>query len=191
MATETMGDLYLKQGFRSEAADVYRRLLYQRPGDAGLAAKLRAAELPPPDLRAAALGAESVGSWLKRVAGARLSAAAPAPPPDAQPLTPDTPSPLESAFMAEPDGEPAHPAADAFSLDQIFGPAGEASPTPPAPQAAAPAPALGASFDEFFGAAAPAPAPAPPAPAAGPRRPSQLGDEDLTAFSAWLQGLKK
>jgi len=191
MATETMGDLYLKQGFRSEAADVYRRLLDQRPGDAGLAAKLRAAELPPPDLRAAALGAESVGSWLKRVAGARLSAAAPAPPPDAQPLTPDTPSPLESAFMAEPDGEPAHPAADAFSLDQIFGPAGEASPTPPAPQAAAPAPALGASFDEFFGAAAPAPAPAPPAPAAGPRRPSQLGDEDLTAFSAWLQGLKK
>jgi hypothetical protein len=191
MATETMGDLYLKQGFRSEAADVYRRLLDQRPGDAGLAAKLRAAELPPPDLRAAALGAESVGSWLKRVAGARLSAAAAAPPPAAPAPSPEAPTPLESAFMTEPDGEPAHPAADAFSLDQIFGAAGEASPAPPAPQAAAPAPALGASFDEFFGAAAPAPAPAPPEPAAALRRPSQPGDEDLTAFSAWLQGLKK
>ena len=189
MATETMGDLYLKQGFRNEAADVFRSLLAQRPGDAGLAAKLRDAEGPPPDLRAAALGAESVGAWLKRVAGARLSAAAAAAP-AAPAHSPEAPTPLESAFMSEPDGEPTRPAPDAFSLDQIFGPVGEASPTPP-PQAAAPAPALGASFDEFFGAGAPAPAPAPAEPAAAPKRPSQLGDEDLTAFSAWLQGLKK
>ena len=190
MATETMGDLYLRQGFRNEAADVYRSLLAQRPGDAGLAAKLRDAEGPPPDLRAAALGAESVGAWLKRVAGARLSAAAAAPPATAA-RGPEAPTPLESAFMSEPDGEPTRPAPDAFSLDQIFGPAGEASPAPQPPQAAAPAPALGASFDEFFGAGAPAPAPAPAEPAAAPKRPSQLGDEDLTAFSAWLQGLKK
>jgi len=191
MATETMGDLYLKQGFRNEAADVYRGLLAQRPGDAGLAAKLRAAEGPPPDLRATALGAESVGAWLKRVAGARLStAAAPAPTPQAP--SPEAPTPLESAFMAEPEGEPAHPAPDAFSLDQIFGAPGEAAPATPAPSvSAAPVPPLGASFDEFFGAAAPAPAPTPPEPAAAPKRPSQLGDEDLTAFSAWLQGLKK
>jgi len=196
MATETMGDLYLKQGFRNEAADVYRRLLAQRTGDAALAAKLRAAEGPAPDLRAEALGAESVGTWLKRVALARLSAAAPAPPPDTQHLTPDTQSPLESAFSAEPEpnGEPAHPAPDAFSLDQIFGAPGEAQPAASAPAAAAPVPPLGASFDEFFGAPAPAPghtAPAPPEPAAAPKRPSQLGDEDLSAFSAWLQGLKK
>ena len=211
MATETMGDLYLKQGFRSEAAEVYRRLLAQRPSDAGLAQKLRAAESPPPDLRAASLGAESVGTWLKRVAGARLSVAAPAPalapplpssPPPSPPLpsspppSPPSPSsgaptPLESVFMAEPEGEPAHPAPDAFSLDQIFG-AGDAASAPAqsAPNApAAPPPPAGASFDDFFGA--PAPAPAPPAPAEAPKRPSQLGDEDLTAFSAWLQGLKK
>ncbi len=226
MATETMGDLYLKQGFRAEAAEVYRRLLAQRSGDAALAAKLRAAEGPPPDLRAASLGLESVGTWLKRVAGARLSTAA-APPPAAPPPPPPVPSateppalsPLEAAFsQPEPDGEPAHAAPDAFSLDQIFGGSGETAPpaAPPAPEArATSAPPLGASFDEFFGPpgppAAPSTAPAvdhdahphrPPAPSATrgdkpaepanpPVRPSRLGDEDLTAFSAWLQGLKK
>ncbi len=195
MATETMGDLYLKQGLRAEAAEVYRRLLAQRPGDAGLAAKLRAAEGPPPDLRAAALGAESVGTWLKRVAHSRLSAAPAPPPPPAPP--PETPTPLESAFASEQDaGEPAHPAQNAFSLDQIFGapgggkpaagsaPSGSAPSSPPAPPAP---PALGASFDEFFGSGPSGPA----SPASPPPRPSQLGEEDLTAFSAWLQGLKK
>jgi tetratricopeptide (TPR) repeat protein len=195
LVTETMGDLYLKQGFRTEAADVYRSLLAQRPEDAGLAAKLRAAEGPLPDLRAVSLGAESVGTWLKRVAGARLSAAPSPPPPDVPTLAPEPATPLEAAFSApEPEGEPAHPAPDAFSLDQIFGAAGEAgSASPATPEKAAPAPVLGASFDEFFGAPAPAPAPAPalPEPAAAPKRPSQLGDEDLSAFSAWLQGLKK
>ena len=193
MATETMGDLYLKQGFRGEAADVYRRLLAQRPSDAGLAAKLRTAEAPPPDLRAASLGAESVGTWLKRVAASRLATggAQPAPPPPQA----GAPSPLETAFAAESDGEPAHPAPDAFSLDQIFG-AGEAPPQTPAapdPPPKAPAPALGASFDEFFGAppSTQAPARAPTEPAEAPKRPSQLGEEDLSAFSAWLQGLKK
>jgi hypothetical protein len=187
MVTETMGDLYLKQGFRSEAAEVYRSLLAQRPDDAGLAAKLRAAEGPPPDLRAASLGAESVGTWLKRVAGARLSVPAPAPRPEPPAPNPEVLTPLESAFMAEPEGEPAHPAPDACSLDQIFG-SSDAAPASPAPSAApAPAPPPGASFDEFFGA----PGPAPPEPAEAPKRPSQIGDEDLTAFSAWLQGLKK
>jgi len=195
MATETMGDLYLKQGFRSEAADVYRRLLAQRPSDAGLAAKLRAAEAPPPDLRAASLGAESVGTWLKRVAASRLAAggAKEAPPP----AQAGAQSPLEAAFTSEPDGEPAHPAPDAFSLDQIFG-AGEAAPSAPAapapaPEAKAPAPKLGASFDEFFGAppSTPAAAGKPAEPAEAPKRASQLGEEDLSAFSAWLQGLKK
>ena len=195
MATETMGDLYLKQGFRNEAAEVYRRLLAQRPSDAGLAAKLRAAEGPPPDLRAASQGAESVGTWLKRVAASRLAAGgakqAPAPP------QPGEPSPLEAAFTAEPDGEPAHPAPDAFSLDQIFGGGEAAPPAPappaPAPEAKAPAPPLGASFDEFFGAppSTTAAAGKPTEPAEAPKRASQLGDEDLSAFSAWLQGLKK
>jgi tetratricopeptide (TPR) repeat protein len=190
MLTETLGDLYLSQGFRSEAADVYRRLLSQRPGDGALKAKLRALEGPPADLSAAALGAESVGAWLQRVANAALKA----PPPRAPVTPPGGPSPLDAAFAApsaDPVGEPAHPAHEAFSLDQIFGAAGGA-PAPAAPGAApppAPGPAPGASFDEFFGAPPDAASVRPAAET--PDAQSQDGDEDLSAFNAWLQGLKR
>lgn len=190
MLTETLGDLYLSQGFRSEAADVYRRLLSQRPGDEALRTKLRALEGPPADLSAAALGAESVGAWLTRVASARLQAPAPSSPAEPAP----GPSPLEAAFAAppaEPIGEPAHPAHDAFSLDQIFGASGDAS-SPDATVAApapAPLPAPGASFDEFFGAPPDAASVRPVAQA--PDAQAQDGDEDLSAFNTWLQGLKR
>ncbi len=43
--TETMAELYLQQGFRDEALDVYRQLLAQNPEDAGLAARVRHLEL--------------------------------------------------------------------------------------------------------------------------------------------------
>lgn len=39
--TETLAGLYISQGFYGKAADVYRRLLYDRPDDAGLQEKLR------------------------------------------------------------------------------------------------------------------------------------------------------
>ncbi|MGD0485069.1 MAG: tetratricopeptide repeat protein, partial [Gemmatimonadales bacterium] len=125
LLTETMGDLYLKQGFRAEAAEVYRQLLAQRPGDAALQAKLAAVEAPPPALSAAALGTESARVWLRRLAQARLGGPAPASPPP-----PEGPTPLDQAF-AQPEppappapppesaGEPARPAQEAFTLDNI------------------------------------------------------------------------
>lgn len=42
--TETMAELYLKQGFRDRAADVYRQLIAQSPDDAGLKKRLEALE---------------------------------------------------------------------------------------------------------------------------------------------------
>ena len=45
-ATETMAELYLRQGHRDEALRVYKALLAQRPGDAGLAARIRGLETP-------------------------------------------------------------------------------------------------------------------------------------------------
>lgn len=191
MLTETMADLYLKQGFKSEAADGYRRLLAQRPDDATLRAKLAQVEGPPPSLSAAALGSEAVGAWLRRVAGSSLSAPPPPPPPPAAPLAEDQ-TPMETAFAApEPEpaamGEPARPASDAFSLDQIFGAepgAGVATAAPPREsQAATPA---NASFDEFFGAAPEKESVRPkPAEAAPP------AEDDVSSFNAWLHGLKR
>ena len=48
--TETMADLYMRQGFREEALGVYRQLLAQNPGDAALALHLRNLELGSPSL---------------------------------------------------------------------------------------------------------------------------------------------
>ena len=67
LLTETMAELYLKQGFRAEAADVYRRLLAKQPGDAHLTARLAAVAAPAPSFSATALGQEPLGSWLRRV----------------------------------------------------------------------------------------------------------------------------
>jgi tetratricopeptide (TPR) repeat protein len=42
--TETMAELYLQQGFREEALDVYKQLLAQNPDDASLADRVRSLE---------------------------------------------------------------------------------------------------------------------------------------------------
>lgn len=205
LVTETMGDLYLRQGLKEQAADVYRRLLALRPGDAGLTAKLAAIESPPA-MSAAALGGEAVGAWLQRIARAQLpnsAAPLPSPPlPEAGPTpmeqafdTPDPdPEPTSPAAVSEPApaaaedapaGNPARPATDQFSLDQIFGAGGQAAPgtSPPAP-----APhAMGSSFDDFFGAA-PSTETVRPRESNPDNRPSE---DDLSAFNTWLHGLKR
>ncbi len=198
LLTETMGDLYLKQGVRDQAADVYRRLLAARPGDTMLKAKLAALSSPPQSLSAAAQGTEAVGSWLKRIARSSLGLAQPAA--GAAPPAPEPgPSLMDQAFAASepeqrapasaagpapgtPTGAPARPASDAFTLDQIFGG------TRPSSASAAPkaeAPAGPSSFDEFFGEAKQESA-RPQEGAAG--APS---GEDLSAFTTWLHGLKR
>ncbi len=198
MVTETLGDLYLRQGFRTEAADVYRRLLTQRPSDGALAEKLRAAEGPPPDLSAAALGAESVGAWLRRLASARIAAVSTAVAREAPAPGPEAPSPLEAAFSepAEAEGAPTRPASQAFSLDAIFG--APAAPAPDDAGKAEPSPAPqpgGSSFDEFFGHPPATGTVRPAGGDAGKGRATGSGerpsDEDLSAFSSWLKGLKK
>ncbi len=199
MLTETMAELYLRQGFTDQAIDVYRRLVAQRPHDAALRAKLAALEAPRPVLSAAALGAESVGAFLGRIARGSLPSAPAAPPPN----PPGGPTPMDQAFAAGaeaeqaasapnpseggPLGAPARPATDAFSLDQIFGASGSGGQAAqPAPPQSPPA-KLGASFDEFFGAAPPAEDSVRPRESKSPR----ASDDDLSAFNTWLHGLRR
>jgi hypothetical protein len=145
-------------------------------------------------MSAAALGTEAVGSWLRRIAKSVLptaAAAAPPEPPAGEPTPmdaaftepePGAPAPAAAAPDADaaPAGEPARPASTAFSLDQIFG----GQPRQSAP-AEPPKHSLGASFDEFFGAA-------PPEGSAKPKEGEAARGEgdDLSAFNAWLHGLK-
>jgi hypothetical protein len=198
MVTETMGDLYLKQGFKDQAAGVYRRLLAARPGDAGLKAKLAAIETPV-KMSATAMGTEAVGAWLKRIARAQLHVAASGPPAAPEP----GPSPMEQAFgTSEPEtapapqpveaapvspGAPARQATDQYSLDQIFGGgqgggSSASAPRDPSSQAHT----LGASFDEFFGSTQ-KPETVRPKEGGGGRQ----SEDDLSAFNAWLHGLKR
>ncbi len=208
--TETMAEVYLKQGHKEDALRVYHALLAQRPGDLRLRAAVEA--LTSGGKRARTGMGESVQAYFKRILEGRLRSPAPPAPPPAT-------SPLEHAFAlapAEPEigaaGEATHPTEETISLDQVFGGEGALgwpgatdlpppAPVPPAPAPSQPAASGGFSFDQFFGApsagAAAAPAREPPAPGAKPPHPSAArahplaeDENDLDQFQAWLKGLK-
>jgi hypothetical protein len=92
--TETMAELFLKQGFRDQALDVYRQLLAANPADERL--QRRVAELEPAGPAAAG---DSVRDFLARIATLRPGerTAAQAPPSDDDFATFDSPPPAEPA----------------------------------------------------------------------------------------------
>jgi len=175
--TESMAELYLRQGHLAEAMNVYRELAARQPNDPRLQQKVR-------DLQAALAagtrrhsyvamdtGGESVESFFRSLADARPAGSAASRP------------------MVEDDqggGAPTRPANDPLSLSAIFGeeaasagtasPAGEVPSKPQAPDAF--------SFDQFFGAASLGGGNSAPG-----GRPSQ--GEDLDQFQNWLKSLKK
>jgi hypothetical protein len=74
--TETMAELFVKQGFREQALDVYRQLLAASPNDERLRAKV--AELqPPPAARQGPTVREFFARLATRRPGERSAAAAP------------------------------------------------------------------------------------------------------------------
>jgi tetratricopeptide (TPR) repeat protein len=192
--TETMAELYLRQGHKDDAVRVYQALLAQRPGDGRLQRRL--AELTAPS-RAAA-GGQSAGAFLKGILSARPGAppvAAPVAVPVAAPVeeppvdiaATSEASALEAAFANVPQdveppepapGSPTRPASDSISLDSVFGDEGgrgsipslpSLRPAQPPPVADTAKPAGGGfSFDDFFGAPASPGAAAAPTNAPGP-----------------------
>jgi hypothetical protein len=130
--TETMAELYLKQGFREQAYDVYRQLLVANPDNPRLRTKV--AELEPREERPADTG-PSVRDFFARLAarrpGMRSAAAAPPAADDFAALTPSpslssSPSP-EPAPRAAPGAVPsavqraASTQTPAGSIDALFG----------------------------------------------------------------------
>jgi tetratricopeptide (TPR) repeat protein len=179
--TETMAELYLKQGHQQDALRVYQALLAQRPTDAKL--RRRVEELTGGGARRGGSGVSAQaflkGIWSGRGSAPRTPARAPAPPPPSEPdlETAAQQSTLEAAFdaadggMSAP-GEPSHPAEDHISLDSVFGDdsARRSTSAPAAGDGAAAASESGAganrgggsasgggaapfSFDDFFGGA--------------------------------------
>jgi tetratricopeptide (TPR) repeat protein len=214
VVTETMAELYVRQGLYDEARDVYRQLLGQRPGDAGLQARLADLESTMKPSRsavqfaAARSGGRSARAMMLAVLGARPGEAVEAEGAvgadeavkaveAVYPVDPVHPTPMDRAFSEEQGdsalGAPTHPAEDEVSLSAVFGEA----PPPPEPRdeglsrrtdgtaGASRAPG-GFSFDEFFGR----PAAAPPASVERPQRDTLSDDEGDEAFRDWLKGLK-
>ena len=189
VVTETMAQVFLRQGHVVEALAVYRELATREPEAhhlrtriAELEERQAAAAAPPrPSLLARDTGGRSLESLFAGVLAARLR---PLPAPEAEPLDGNT----------VPEAAPAtRPAEEPLSLGSVFGedPPAAAPAVPPA--GASPAESTGdatgqaVSFDEFF-AGSPVTAPAP-GPVSRPSRPRS--DDDLDQFHSWLQSLKR
>lgn len=211
VVTETMAELYLRQGHREEALQVYQALSEQRPDDARLRRKV--AELSAPSRGRTSGSGQTAGAFLKGILSARPGAPAPVlapePPADQPPLPASNElggqanGPVDRVELEAPaPGTPTRPASDTISLDSVFGDEGGRGSVPVLPESAPEQPAKlpvasgGFSFDDFFGAATvPAAGGAGKAPGSRPSRPSGRNrspeqEEDLDQFQAWLKSLK-
>jgi hypothetical protein len=198
--TETMAELYLKQGHQEDALRVYQALLSQRPGDARLRAKIE--HLASGGRRKAASGV-SAQAFLKGILAGRGGAPPPSSPAPSEP-PPEAPSTLDAAFesAAPPLGEPTHPADNNISLDTVFGSGGGDGGAGGGGGGGGGAEAAtgggdatgGFSFDDFFGGAGRPPESGAPAArrASGTGRAQRpVEDEaELDHFQQWLKKLK-
>jgi tetratricopeptide (TPR) repeat protein len=197
VVTESMAEMYARQGLTDDALRVYRALAQKAPGDSRLADRIRelAAMAAPGEVAAArwqslsatATGGESVESFFMTLVSVRPSAPG-AGGSGAEAPRPPTP-------VAEGDdqsqGAPTRPASDPLSLSAIFGedaaPPPPATP-PPAPSASTPTTGHAFSFDQFFGTKEQG-----GGPSSSSTRSSQASglEEDLDQFQNWLKSLKK
>ena len=187
VVTESMAELFLKQGHPADALRIYRELLSRRPDDARLAERVATLEAtepaskPLPPYAASSSGGTSVRELMRTVLGSRPNGLEPA-----RHASREAP-----ATGAEAPGTPTRPAADHLTLSAIFGE--DAAPLPPMsrkPRVTGPPPAErgGVSFDEFYGGSGAKPGPSP-RPAGAPQ--GAGGDDDLDQFHDWLQNLKR
>ena len=181
IVTESMAELFLKQGHRELSLAVYRQLLERSPASESLldaisrlereATARENAEAAParPSRAASVTGGEPVAAMLQAV----LSSP---PPASASTVLPPAIEPVVT-------GEPARAGTEPLTLGQVFG--DEPSMPPPAMETE---PEQGGepSFDEFFGASSGSSDTT--APAGGPRGPE---GEDMRQFNDWLKGLKR
>ena len=179
--TETMAELYLQQGFRDEALNVYRQLLAQNPDDHGLAERVRNLEHGTRSSLAIDAVSEQIEEEARRSGGVPSVLEAAAAPVAGEPLA------IERApELAAP--EPVAPLPDAVPAFLVEAPAPAAVVVPtPAPPPSGPMlrdllGRIAARRAVAGGGFAPAPAseaagaaPAPVAPSAAVATPAEVG----------------
>jgi tetratricopeptide (TPR) repeat protein len=213
--TETMAELYLQQGHRDEALRVYRALLEQRPGDAGIQAKIEAIVNPAPVMpELPHVEGPSIRSVLMLIAmrrpgyrpepengnGASAPEAYEAPVHSADALSAlwnhAAPSAEEesaalvlSAAFADLDGHVHGNGAMDLSAAAAAATAAQAA-AAAAMAGGAPAAPSSFSFDKFFSQRVTAEHAAQSAKSGAPGAPSE-SREDVAKFTQWLEGLKQ
>ncbi len=189
VVTETMAEIFLRQGHRELALAVYAQLAQREPENDRIAAALAGltpnapapvapAPVPAPKFAASDTGGRSVGQLFGRLLAA------------ARPNVAPTVHPPAFEQIKRGSGEPTRPAQETLSLSSVFGEESASSaPADTALDSSAGEP----SFDEFF-----APATGPAAELELPRTPESDSagmpaqvPEDLEQFNAWLRGLKR
>ena len=188
VVTETMAEIFLRQGHRELALAVYTQLSLRDPDNRRLAEVAAAlseelappAPPPPPEAPAPRFAAaETGGRSVQSLFGALLSASRPTVATAIHPPAFESPR--------RPAGEPTRPAQEPLSLGAVFGddaaPAGPAS--PPVSSGSEP------SFEEFFASGSSADAELPRPPEHDPASAGSQVPEDLEQFNAWLRGLKR
>lgn len=176
--TETMAELYLQQGHREQARDIYRLLLAQRPGDVSLLNRIARLEQPAP----AAPLERTVRAFFGRFANRRppgvrtetdiTPVAVSAVP---EPAAAEEPPPLGESVAAQAPVQAAEP-------DAV-----EASPEPIALDTAdAWAPAVAEAAPEPLASAEPEPVAAPHE--AEPQRERELGSGRVLSFAELFAG---
>jgi tetratricopeptide (TPR) repeat protein len=217
VVTETMAEVYAKQGLLDNAVEVYRKLVEARPGDDGLAARLAELEaqvMPTPEVQVASAPEVQVAPAPEvQVVSTPEAQVAPAP----QEGPPPPPPPPQRRYAAtETGGTPARAFLAEVLASRPPGADGTASTPPPAeePQEAP------TSLEAVFGEAPSSPGSAPEPPAEppptgpakeggisfdeffggeapgiqqspespGPDEPEKRGGGD--DFKTWLEGLK-
>jgi hypothetical protein len=174
IVTESMAELFLKQGHKELALAVYRQLTVRGPVSEQLSENMQQVEA---EVAARGSASEHRRDYAARVTGGRsveslLQGILKAEPP--APTSSVLPPAIEHAT-----GEPSRQGPDTLPLSAVFGDEPVVAPRPES-IASDPEP----SFDEFFGAV-PSPEPAP----AGGERSAEA--EDLRQFNEWLKGLKR
>jgi tetratricopeptide (TPR) repeat protein len=183
--TETMAELYARQGHTAEALRVYRALAERQPADARLRDRIRELESRTAGAArrltyvAVETGGESVESFFRSLAEARPGSGGAVSGFDHVPAAPE-----------ENSGAPTRPARDPLSLSAIFGEepvqAPPAPTSPESPTATKPGGGPDAfSFDQFFGGSGAS------SQSSSSARPSGASEEDLDQFQNWLKSLKR
>jgi len=195
MVTETMAELYVRQGHSEAALRVYRQLLERSPADPRLQEKVSSLEDARPaaaregtgahGYAASVTGGQSVEAFFQAIAAAplgELSRDKAARPPEQETVLEGEPA-SETELNGAP-GAPTRPARDPLSLSAIFGE--ESSPTPPAVAPPAEPSAQPSSYDQFFSGK-----PATPPGSQSTRTSRSSLEEDLDQFQNWLKSLKR